>query len=101
METLKGIYHKLVELFYESTTGKIISLIDDLYKLKASKDEGISTCLTKASQIRNQLQDLGEMISDQGMITIVLNTLTDEQGNVVSEAYEEVKDIPFNNLWLL
>lgn len=77
LETSKGIYNRLVELFFESTTRKIIPLRSDICKLKASKDEGISACLTKASLIRNQLQDPGEMISDKEMIIIVLNALTD------------------------
>ena len=41
------------------------------------------------------------MIFDKEMITIVLNALIDEQGNLVSKAYEEEKAIPFNNLWSL
>ena len=42
--------------------------------------------------VSSQLQDLGEII------LIVLNALTDEQGNNV---YEDKKAIPFNNSWFL
>ena len=87
LQTSKEIYDKLVELFFESAIRKVISLRLDLYKLKVSKVEGISSCLSKASQIRTHLQDLGEMISDKEMVSTVLNTLTNEQGNLVPNAH--------------
>lgn len=78
LETSKEIYDKMAELFSKSTIEKIISLRSDLYKLKVSKDEWISSCLSKASQIKRKLQDLGEMVSDNEMIFVILNTLTNE-----------------------
>lgn len=51
LETIKEIYDKLVELFSESTIGNITSLRYGLYKLKASKDEGISSCLSNKRSI--------------------------------------------------
>lgn len=64
-----------------------------------SKDEVISSCLSNASQIKGQLQDLGEMVSKKEMISIILNELTDEQGNLISTNEEEA--IPFIKLWSL
>jgi len=101
LETSKEIYDKLVELFFESAIRKVISLRSDLFKLKVSKDEGIYTCLLKASQIRTQLQDLREMISDKEMVSIVLNALSDELGNLASNSRKEKNAIPFKNLWFL
>ena len=49
LETSEAIYDELVELFSESTIENTISLRYDIYKLKVSKDEGISSCLSKAS----------------------------------------------------
>lgn len=82
LETSKEIYDELVELFSESMIDKTISLRYDLYKLKVSKDEGISSCLSKACQIKGQLRDL--------------NALTDEQGSLISTKEEE--SIPFIKL---
>ena len=45
--TSKEIYGNLIELFSKSTIEKIISLRFDLYKLKLSKDEGISMKISK------------------------------------------------------
>lgn len=69
------------------------------FHMKVSNDEGILSCLSKASQIKGQLQDLGEMVSENEMIYIILNALTNEQGNFVSIDEEEV--IPFIKLWSL
>lgn len=96
LETSKEIYDKLVEIFSESTLGNIILLISDLYKLNVSKDEGISSCISKASQIKGKLHDLGEMVSDNEMIPAILNALNDEQGNLIFTMEKEA--IPFSKL---
>jgi len=38
LETSKEIYDKLVELFFVSTAGEVISLHNELYKMKISKE---------------------------------------------------------------
>jgi len=40
LETAKAIYDKLVELFSINTAGEVISLRQELYKLKISKEDG-------------------------------------------------------------
>lgn len=99
LETSKEIYDELGEIFSKIAMEKIISLRYDLYKLKVSKDEGILSCLSKASKINGQLQDLREMAYDNEIISIILNALTDEQGNLIFVREEEV--IPFIKLWSL
>jgi len=51
------------------------------------------------SQIKCQLQDLGEMVSDKEMIFVILNAFTDEKGNLISNKEDEA--IPFIKLWCL
>lgn len=53
LEISKEIYDKIIEIFSKRIIKNIISLRSDLYKLKVSKDEGISSCLSKASQKGN------------------------------------------------
>lgn len=101
LETSKEIYDKLAELFSEGAIRKVISLRSNLFKFKVSEDAGISMYLSKAFQIRTQLQVLGEMIFDKEILSIVLIALTDEQGNLVSNAHKDKNVIPFNNLWFL
>ena len=49
-------------------------------------------------EIRDQLQDLGEIMSDKEMITIILNALSEEWGNFTSIIYGKKEDTPFNDL---
>lgn len=78
LETAKAIYDKLVELFSVSTAGEVISLRQELYKLKISKEDGIASYFMRISKIRDQLQQLGEVMSNREMTTVVLNALPEE-----------------------
>jgi len=80
LETSKEIYDKLVELFSVSIARKVISLCNELYKMKISK-EGIAPYFIKISEMRDQLQELGEVISDKEMTIVVLNALRKQWGN--------------------
>ena len=51
--------------------------------------------------IRDQLQDLGEVMSDREMTTIVLNALPEEWGNFTSSFYGKKEATPFQDLWSL
>ena len=55
----------------------------------------------KASQIRDQLQELGETTSDLEITTCVLNALADEWGNFVSSIYGKKEATTFSELWSL
>ena len=79
LEKSKDIYDKLVvELFSVSTAGEVISLRTELYKMKVSKEEGITSYLMSVPHIRDQLQELGEIMFDKEMTIVVLNALLDE-----------------------
>jgi len=85
-ETLKEIYDKLVELFSVSTNVEVISLRNELYKMKITK-ERIAPYFMKISEMRDQLQELGEVMSHREMTIVVLNTLPEEWGNFTSSIY--------------
>ena len=80
LKTTKEIYETLVELFSISTVGEIISLRTELYKMKISKEEGVASYLMRVSQIKDRLQELGKVMFDREMTTIVVNALPDEWG---------------------
>src|ERR1700733_10288546 len=82
----KEIYDKLVELFSVSTIREVISLRNELYKMKITK-EGIAPYFMNISEMRDQLQELGEVMSDREMTIVVLNTLPEECGNFTSSIY--------------
>ena len=47
-----------------STAGEEISLRQELYKMKFSREEVITSYFMRISEIRDQLQELGELMSD-------------------------------------
>lgn len=87
LKTSKEIYDKLVELFSVSIAGEIVSLRTKLYKMKVLREQGVALYLMKVSQISDQLQELGETMSDLEMTSVVLNALPNEWGNFVSNIY--------------
>ena len=99
LETSKEIYDKLVELYSVSTAGEVISLRKELYKLKMSREDGITSYFMRISEIRDQLQYLGEVMSDREMTTVVLNVLPEEWGNFTSSIYGKKEATPFPDLW--
>jgi len=77
----------MVELFSVNIVGDIISLRIELYNMKVSKEEGITSYIMRVSQIRDQIQEVGEIMYDKEMTTIVLNVLPNEWGKFVSSIY--------------
>ena len=78
LESSKEIYDKLVELFSKGSAGEIISPRQKLYKLIMSRKEGIIPYLVDIFAIRDQLQKLGEVMSDREILTVVQNDLPKE-----------------------
>ena len=55
----------------------------------------------RVSQIRDQLQELGEIMSNKEMTIVVLNALLDEWGNFMSSIYGKKEATPFSEQWSL
>ena len=70
-----------------STAGEAISPRQELYKIKLSREEGITPYFMRISEIRDQLQELGKVMSDTEMTTAVLNALPKEWGNFPYSLY--------------
>ena len=101
LKSAKEIYEKLVEIFSVSIIGEAISLRQELYKMKLSREEGITPCFMRIFEIRDQLQELGEVMADTGMTIVVLNAIPEEWGNSTSSLYEKKEATPFHDLWSL
>ena len=69
--------------------------------MKVSKEEGVASYLLRVSNIKDQLQELGEIMYNKEINTIVLNELPDEWGNFVSSIYGKKEATPFNKIWSL
>ena len=65
LETSKEIYDKLVELYSISIVEEVISLRQELYTLKISREDRIASYFMSISEIQGLLQDLGEVMSNK------------------------------------
>ena len=74
---------------------------NELYKMKISKEEGKARYFMNVSEMRDQLQELGEVMLDREMTTVVLNALPEEWGNSTSSIYAKKEATPLNELWSL
>jgi len=69
--------------------------------MKISKGGGIASYFMRMLEIRDQLQELGEIMFDKEMTTIVLNALPEEWGNFTSRIYGKKEATSFSELWSL
>ena len=55
----------------------------------------------RISEIRDQLQELREVMFDREMTTVVMNAPLEEWGNFTSSLYGKKETTPFQDLWSL
>lgn len=68
--------------------------------MKISK-EGIAPYFMKISEMRDQLEELGEVMFDREMTAVVLNALPEDCGNFTSSIYAKKEATPLSELWSL
>ena len=100
LETSKEIYDNLVEIFSVTTVGEVISLRNELNKMKISK-EGKAPYFMKISKMRDQLQKLGEVMSDKEMTIVVLNALPEDWGSFTSSICAKKEATPLSEMWFV
>jgi len=93
------MYENLVKLYSISTSGQNISLRNNLYRIRQSRDEDMVTYLVKISQIRDQLKGLWEMVSDFKMAICVLKDFPPNWTSFTTSIYSKNDTTPFNDLW--
>ena len=59
--------------------------------MKTWKEEATNSYFMRVREFTNQIQELGEIISDKEMTTIVLNSLLEEWENFTSSIYGNKK----------
>jgi len=64
-------------------------------------EEGITPYFMKISEIRDQPQELGEVMFDREMTTVVLNALLEDWGNFTSSIYARKEATTLSEMWSL
>jgi hypothetical protein len=73
LDSSKKMYDALTNLFSVRNIGQLISLENGLCDMKMNDDDNITSYLVRIYQLRDQLQDIEEIISEKELVNIVLN----------------------------
>ena len=75
LDLSKNMYDALTNLFSVRNIGQVMSLKNELRDMKMNDDDNITSYFVRISQLRDQLQDIEEIISEKELVNIVLNGL--------------------------
>jgi hypothetical protein len=75
LDSSKKMYDALTNLFSVKNIGQVMSLKNELCDMKMNDDDNITSYFVRISQLRDQLQDIKEIISEKELVNIVLNGL--------------------------
>jgi hypothetical protein len=75
LDSSKKMYDALTNLFSVRNIGKVMSLKNEHRDMKMNDDESITSYFVRISLLRDQLQVIKEIISENELVNIVLNGL--------------------------
>jgi hypothetical protein len=75
LDSSKKMYDALTNLFSVKNIGQVMSLKNELRDMKMNDDDSITSYFVRISQLRDQLQAIEEIISENELVNIVLNGL--------------------------
>jgi hypothetical protein len=75
LDSSKKMYDALTNLFSVRNIGQVMSLNNELYDMKMNDDDSMTSYFVRISQLRDQLQVIEEIISENELVNIVLNGL--------------------------
>lgn len=100
MTTSKEVYDKLANLYTIDNTGQKISLRNQLRDVRMDKGELVASFFMEVTEIRDQLQGMGELVIESEMVTTTINGLPDLWDGFVGVICAR-KDTPsLDELWI-
>jgi hypothetical protein len=75
LKIAKEMYDALVGLFESKNTSRKLALRNQLRCITMTMSDSVATYFMKVSQLKNQLQAIGDTIDDAELVTITLNGL--------------------------
>jgi hypothetical protein len=98
-DSSKNMYDALTYLFSVRNIGQVMSLKNELRDMKMNDDGSITSYFVRISQLRDQIQDIEEIISEKELVNIVLNSLPKTR-DAFSTSMNTRKEYPtFEELW--
>jgi hypothetical protein len=75
IDSSKKMYDALTNLFSVRNIGQVMSLNNELRDMQINDDDNITSYFVRISQLRDKLQAIEEIISENELVNIVLNVL--------------------------
>jgi hypothetical protein len=99
LDSSKKMYNSLTNLFSDRNIGQVMSLKNELRHMKMNDDDSITSYFVRISQLRDQLQDIAEIISENELENILLNGLP-KTWDAFAASMNTRKEYPtFEELW--
>jgi hypothetical protein len=99
LDSSKKMYDALTNLFSVRNIGQVMSLKNELRDMKMNDEDNITSYFVRISQLRDQLQDIEEIISEKELVNIVLNGLP-KTWDAFAASMNTRKEYPtFEELW--
>jgi hypothetical protein len=99
LDSSNKMYDALKNLFSVRNIRQVMSMKNELRDMKMNDEDNITSYFVRISQLRDQLQDIEEIISEKELVNIVLNGLP-KTWDAFSASMNTRKEYPtFEELW--
>jgi putative lipoic acid-binding regulatory protein len=99
LDSSKKMYNALTNLFSVRNIGQVMSLKNELRDMKMNDEDNITSYFVRISQLRDQLQDIEEIISEEELVNIVLNGIPKKWDAFVASMNTRKEYPTFEELW--
>jgi putative lipoic acid-binding regulatory protein len=99
LDSSKKMYDALTNLFSVRNIGQVMSLKNELRDMKMNNDDIITSYFVRISPLRDQLQAIGETISEKELVNIVLNGLPKTWDAFAASMNTRKEYLTFEELW--
>ena len=97
--TAQVMWDTLKNLFEAKNENRKMALKDNLYEVRMTKEDNVATYLTRLAQVKDELDVVGEVISDLEMVRIALKGFTKEWEVFVKCVVGREKLSDWSRLW--
>jgi hypothetical protein len=99
LDSSKKMYDALTNLFLVRNIGQVMSLKNELLDMKMNDDDNITSYFVRISQLRDQLQAIEEITSENELVNIVLNGLPKTWDAFAVSMNTRKEYLTFEELW--
>jgi hypothetical protein len=99
LDSSKKMYDALTNLFSVRNIGQVMSLKIELRDMKMNDDDRIKSYFVRISQLRDQLQTIEEITSENELVNIVLNGLRKAWDAFSASMNTRKEYLTFEEIW--